>query len=98
MRPGTAAGATAGHEVSSDWSKQEKASFETILTELDGLVQNLESGDLSLEDSLATFERGMTLANQGGTLLDEAERKVEVLLNPESGDTTRVPLDPAEME
>ena len=77
---------------------EEKASFETILTELDGLVQNLESGDLSLEDSLATFERGMTLANQGGTLLDEAERKVEVLLNPESGDTTRVPLDPAEME
>ena len=76
----------------------ENASFETILTELDSLVENLESGELSLEDSLNTFERGMTLANQGGKLLDEAEAKVEVLLNPGKGGNERAPLDPAEIE
>lgn len=59
-------------------------SFEAILEKLQGLVQRLEKGDLSLELSLSTFEDGVRLARVAGERLDEAERRVEVLLKDSS--------------
>ena len=59
--------------------------FEEALAELEGLVQRLEKGELPLEESLAAFERGMTLVRQLGDRLAQVEQRVEVLLRSESG-------------
>jgi exodeoxyribonuclease VII small subunit len=54
--------------------------FDEILGRLRGIVDRLENGNLSLEDSLRFFEDGIALCRRGATILDSAERKVEVLL------------------
>lgn len=66
--------------------------FEEGLAELEGLVQRLEKGELSLEDSLAAFERGMGLVRQLGERLAQVEQRVEVLLRSESGRLLLRPL------
>ncbi|GMV38919.1 MAG: hypothetical protein AMXMBFR64_06350 [Myxococcales bacterium] len=67
--------------------------FETILTELETLVARLEAGNLPLDESLRLFERGMALSRQGSTLLDQAERRVEVLLRGPDGDPQIQPFE-----
>jgi exodeoxyribonuclease VII small subunit len=54
-------------------------SFEDVLHELESLVDTLEKGDLSLEESLAAFERGVGLTRTCQKALDEAEQKVRIL-------------------
>jgi exodeoxyribonuclease VII small subunit len=54
-------------------------SFETALVELESLVEHMEAGDLSLEDSLAAFERGVKLTRHCQSALKNAELKVKVL-------------------
>ncbi len=54
-------------------------SFEEALTELDEIVTKLEAGDLTLEESLALFERGQKLATRCNKQLDEASLRVEQL-------------------
>ena len=66
--------------------------FEEILTRLEGVVESLEGGEIPLEQALASFERGVSLARLGARRLDEAERRVEVLLRESDGTRTR-PLD-----
>jgi exodeoxyribonuclease VII small subunit len=67
-------------------------SFEEILSRLDSVVKELEKGDVPLEKSLSTFEEGIRLSRLGSHRLDEAERRIEILLNNENGVETR-PLD-----
>jgi exodeoxyribonuclease VII small subunit len=59
--------------------------FEKILGRLEEIVDKLGQGDLPLEESLKLFEEGVVLSKQGHMILDEAESKIEVLL--ESGET-----------
>jgi exodeoxyribonuclease VII small subunit len=66
--------------------------FEEALAELEGLVQRLEKGELPLEESLAAFERGMTLVRQLGDRLAQVEQRVEVLLRSEAGKLLLNPL------
>jgi len=54
--------------------------FETALAELEGLVEQMEQGDLSLDESLKQFERGVELTRACQTALKEAEQKVQILL------------------
>jgi len=54
--------------------------FDDLLDRLRKLVGKLESGNLSLEDSLKCFEEGIALCKRGTTVLDGAEKRVEVLL------------------
>jgi exodeoxyribonuclease VII small subunit len=67
--------------------------FDDILTRLRTLVEKLEGGNLSLEDSLRSFEEGMDLCRRGAAILDGAEKKVEVLLAGPAGSTRTAPLD-----
>lgn len=55
--------------------------FEDVLGELEKLVARLESGesDISLDEALATYSRGVELARQGAALLEGAERRIEEL-------------------
>ena len=59
--------------------------FEVVLEELEGVVDQLESGDLSLEDSLAAFEKGIGLVKYCNQKLNEVERKVELLIRDKEG-------------
>jgi exodeoxyribonuclease VII small subunit len=67
--------------------------FDDILSRLRALVERLESGNLALEDSLRYFEEGMELCRQGATVLDKAEKRVEVLLAGAANHATIAPLD-----
>ncbi len=58
----------------------EELSYEKAFAELEEIVRKLERGDLSLDDSLALFERGQALAARCGSLLDTAELKVKQLV------------------
>jgi exodeoxyribonuclease VII small subunit len=60
--------------------KKTTALFEDSLTELEQLVSQLEQGDISLEESLKSFERGVTLTRICQKALQEAEQKVQVLI------------------
>ena len=62
--------------------------FEKILGKLEEIVEKLGQGEISLEESLRLFEEGVTLSKEGHRILDEAESKIEVLL--ESGETREV--------
>lgn len=53
--------------------------FETSLAELEALVDRLEQGDLTLEESLAAFERGVGLTRACQRALDQAEQRVRIL-------------------
>lgn len=76
-------------------SKQDKdlGKLEGSLQELEALVQKLESGELSLEEALKEFERGVKLTRQCQTVLKQAEQKVEILL-ANSEDAEPVPFEP----
>jgi exodeoxyribonuclease VII small subunit len=69
-----------------------KGNFETSLSTLERIVAQLESGDLPLERALELFEEGVGLAGQCQSQLQEAERKVELLLR-ERGEIKVVPFD-----
>jgi exodeoxyribonuclease VII small subunit len=67
-------------------------SFEEMMERLGQIVKALEQGDLPLEDSIDLFEEGMRLTKAGTAKLDDAERKVDLLLRDE-GQEKRVPFD-----
>lgn len=60
--------------------KPENMSFEAAIEELDGLVDQLENGDLALDDALKKFERGISLARAGQSKLNDTEQRVSILL------------------
>jgi exodeoxyribonuclease VII small subunit len=61
-------------------SEMENLSFEEAFTELEEVVQQLEAGDLTLDQAMALFERGMALATQCNARLDAAELLVQQLV------------------
>lgn len=61
-------------------------SFEKALEELEKIVAKLEKGGLSLDESLALFEKGVKLARYLREELQKAEKKVEILLKDEKGE------------
>ena len=63
--------------------------FEKALENLEQLVSSMESGELSLEDSLKAFETGIKLTRECQTALKEAEQKIQLLIN-EKGDTEEI--------
>ncbi len=65
--------------------KSSPPSFEDSLKKLEQLVETMENGDISLEESLKTFEKGIQLTRSCQKALKEAEQKVEIL-SKENGD------------
>ena len=61
-------------------ARKKAVDFETSLAELQTLVERLESGELSLEDSLTCFEQGIGLTRDCQAALSQAEQKVQQLL------------------
>ena len=71
---------------------QKTPDFETALAELEALVEKMEQGDLSLDESLQQFERGVQLTRSCQKALQEAEQKVQVLLEKD-GQSSLEPFD-----
>lgn len=69
--------------------------FEDSLKRLEEITQKIETGELSLEESLAMFEEGMKLADLCGKKLEEARQKVEILMKKENGSLTATPYEGA---
>lgn len=74
---------------------QKGADFEQALSELEGLVTRLEKGDLSLDESLQQFKRGVELTRRCQQILDQAQQVVEQLTNEED-ESSSVPVEPTD--
>ena len=72
--------------------------FEKALADLENIVEKLEKGGLSLNESLALFEKGVKLAKFLREELGKAEKKVEILLKDEKGNVRREPFHPERLE
>ena len=66
------------------------ASFEDQLAELEKVVDRLERGDLTLEENVGLFERGVHLSNACKAQLSSAESRIQVLLEPSEDEPVRV--------
>jgi exodeoxyribonuclease VII small subunit len=71
--------------------KKEKT-FEEVLRDLEEIVNRLEQGDLPLEESLTLFEQGVRLSRLCHTKLDEAQKRVEIVLKDEGGKVATRPF------
>ena len=72
--------------------KKSSNSFEASLVELQALVERMESGKLTLEESLADFEKGIGLTRECQSALTDAEQKVQMLLE-KSDKVETIPFD-----
>lgn len=71
----------------------EDVGFEESLERLETLVEELEAGTLTLEDSIARYEEGMRLSRRLTQTLAEAEKRIERLIATERGEPTTRPMD-----
>ena len=67
--------------------EEENMNFETAIKSLEQIVQELEKGDLNLDESVKKFEQGMELSKKCTKILNDAEKKITILIN--DGDETR---------
>lgn len=65
--------------------KDEALSFEKAIEELEGIVARLEKGELTLDESIDCFQRGVELSKFCSKRLDEAERRITLLIEGEQG-------------
>lgn len=76
----------------------DRAEFETALSELEEIVRRLDREELQLDEALALFERGVENLRTAGRLLDEAEGRIEELIEDASGELATVEFDPGSPE
>jgi exodeoxyribonuclease VII small subunit len=76
--------------------KPQKINFESSIAELEKLVEKMEGGEFSLEESLKQFENGIALARSCQQALREAEQKVFQLTKDEQESPELVPFEPTE--
>jgi exodeoxyribonuclease VII small subunit len=78
-------------------AKSAAPNFEAQLASLERIVRELERGDLPLEQSLELFEQGVRLSRECQERLNEAERRIEVLLRGGDGATIAAPFESEEL-
>ena len=71
----------------------EELTFEEAFRQLEEMVRRLEEGDLTLDESIALYERGMKLAALCGEMLDQAELQVSQLVPSEEGGYETAPFE-----
>ncbi len=70
-----------------------KTTFEQSMKKLEQIVQELESGDLPLEEAMEKFEEGIKLSNLCSEKLDETEKKITLLLQDQEGSVLEKPFE-----
>jgi exodeoxyribonuclease VII small subunit len=78
-------------------SKKKNFQFEDSLSKLEKLVEEMEDGEFSLEDSLKAFEEGIKLTRECQQALKQAEQKVQMLVD-KNGELEAVPFDVEDTE
>jgi exodeoxyribonuclease VII small subunit len=78
-------------------AKMAKERFEDALNKLEKVVSRLEEGEIPLEESLKLFEEGIRLSRYCNQKLDEAEKRVEILLKGKNGLLSAEPFEPPEI-
>ena len=68
--------------------------YDALVARLEKVVGELESGTLTLEQSIEKFAEGIRIAREASRKLDEAERRVEVLVRNETGEEQTAPFEP----
>lgn len=63
-----------------------KKNFEEQIQELEKIINELENGKLNLDDSVIKFEEGMKISKECNKMLENAEKKITILLNDENGE------------
>ena len=63
---------------------REDLNFEETMKELEEVVQKLETGELNLDDSIKEFEKGMELSKNASKYLEDAEKKITILVNKDN--------------
>lgn len=76
--------------------KAKNTNFEGALNELESLVESMEEGELSLEDALAGYERGIALSRTCQQALDAAEQRILILSRNADGQATLEPMHTGE--
>ncbi len=76
----------------------ETQSFETMMERLQALVDRLEEGNLTLEESIRSFEEGMELVGKCTAVLSQAEQRIQTLTRDAAGKPVVKPLDDDEEE
>jgi exodeoxyribonuclease VII small subunit len=71
---------------------ESEPTFEEALNELEELVREMEEGSLDLDKALARFERGIVLSRICAQKLDQAEKKIDVLICSETGELSLKPV------
>ena len=67
--------------------------FEKMMSELNEITEKLESGELSLSESMALFEKGVELTRKCGELLNEAKQKIVKITEDSEGNVKETPFD-----
>ncbi len=75
-----------------------KQTFESAVKRLESIVQELETGDLTLDEALKKFQEGVKLSKLCSNKLDETEKKVSILLKDEKGNVRVEPFSPEKNE
>lgn len=74
-------------------TKNQEPSFEEALNELESIVRLMEEGNLDLNEALCNFEKGIALSRLCSEKLEQAEKKIDVLLCSKSGDIILKPAN-----
>ncbi len=75
---------------------KEKESFEEKMQKLEQIVGELEKGDLNLDDSVKKFEEGINISKECNKILEDAEKKITILVKKEDGETDEENFDAKE--
>ena len=75
--------------------EKKEVDFESALKKLETIVENLENGELSLESALKQYEEGVRMADICSKRLNDAEKRVEVLIKTSSGKLKAAPFESA---
>lgn len=67
---------------------EKELNFEETMKQLEEVVQKLEAGDLNLDDSIKEFEKGMKLSKNASNYLENAEKKITMLVEDKEGNIT----------
>jgi len=77
--------------------QENKPKFEDALKELEGIIEELEGGELTLDESLERYERGVKALTTCRKILGEAEKKIQLLLRTSEGELKTQPFEAEEV-
>lgn len=75
---------------------ERQKTFEESLNELEQIAKNLEKGDLTLDNAISEFEKGIKLSKECTSKLEQAEKKINILLETETGEVKEEEFQPEE--